>query len=136
VFQQDYILRQVQAIVEGIARALNLVAEQRHDDADAALEDTLDQLLRVDRELFDSLDASSVLPLLGEPERVAAIARVLAAQAELRTAQGRADEAGRLRRRALVLLAHAQEHDVDCDATLQSLRAALAGEAAPPAIGS
>lgn len=125
MFEQDYIKRQVRGAVEGIARALRLLKEQRFDDAEGDLDAALDELLPIDREVFETLDATSLLPLLGQPDRVEAIAQVLAVQAAVRDAQQQGQRAQRLRRRALVFFEHAVANSVDCGTALKRLRSEL-----------
>lgn len=127
MFEQDYIKRQLRAAVEGIARALELLKEQRYDDAESDLDAALDELLPIDREVFETLDAASLLPLLGEPERVEAIAQVLTTQATINNAQQLSHRAQRLRRRALVFFEHAAANGIRCNASLQQLRSELDG---------
>ena len=125
MFEQDYIKRQLRAAVEGIARTLKLLKEQRYDDAEGDLDAALDELLTIDREVFETLDAASLLPLLGQPARVEAIAQVLTAQAVVCDAQQLGQRAQRLRRRALVFFEHAATNGMECSAAMQQIREEL-----------
>jgi hypothetical protein len=108
MLREDYLMRQIRAIAELCARVLGLVAAREHAQAEEELDAALDDLLKIDRTLFETLDAHSLLPLLGTPEQIEAIARVLETRAALERSRGDDEAADRLERRARIFAQHAR----------------------------
>lgn len=108
MLREDFLMRQIRTIAELCARVMGLLAQRKHEEAEQALDAALDDLLKIDRTLFETLDARSLLPLLGTPEQIGAIARVLETRAALERSRGDAAAADRLERRARIFAEHAE----------------------------
>ena len=119
MFDDDYIVRQLRVVTDAIAKVVKLVnvADRVVDEAD--LDDAYRDLLPIDRELFEALAPRSLVPLLGDPDRIVAIARLQAREGDLRLKKGDRARAMRCHRRALAFLEHASR-SVDVDASLMA----------------
>ena len=126
MFEQDYIVRQIRALTESLARALALAEGVDRERAQNDLDEAYRGLLPIERELFESLDARSLLPLLGEPPRVAALAELQALEGDLCRTQARTAAAARCYRRALAFFEHAARSIAVDEQRVAALRQALA----------
>lgn len=127
LFQRDYILRLVQQVAQGIARAMGLIKERKLEDADAELASGY-STLGLDRGLVGVLDAAGLARLLGDEDRIAAAVRLIAYDARLWLAQGDQRRGARLLRSARGLMqqltepAPAIEQELDdAEAELQAM---------------
>lgn len=85
---RDYLIRVIEQIADFVARA---VAKKREGNYEAGLrlvDEAYDDLLDMDRELFEIADSSTLASLLGPPGRVRAIARLCFEQADLLRLKG------------------------------------------------
>ena len=103
---KDWVLRQIRQLVQALARlfaAQPTAAEVAQ--AEESLREASRSVLRVEWDLLDKLTPTSAARLLGEANRIAGYAALLAAHADLARAAGRHEEAERFRDRADELLA-------------------------------
>jgi hypothetical protein len=97
VFRRDYIQRMVERLAEALARIAGLRAQKDLDGAEREVAEAY-RVLNVDP-TFLSLDARSLIALVGDPDRLAMLARLLEEEAAVCEARG--DEAGARRKRVL-----------------------------------
>jgi hypothetical protein len=116
----DYLLRQIQTVAAMIARAAGLRLEGSPDEARAVLEQAYGVLLAGQTTLIRRLDAGTAASLLGSPERILMLARLLEEESGL-------DGNTTLHERAIALAREALRRDPEND----EARAMLAGLSAP-----
>ena len=109
MFERDYVMRAVKQVAAALARVLGLRQQQKHEEADRELDELYRGLVPFDRELLYLLDPATLVGMLREPERIAAVCDVLAFEADEADARGDATHAVRLRRRAQALLEHSSQ---------------------------
>jgi hypothetical protein len=91
VLKRDYLERLTKRLAEAVAKMLGLVKDGLGEEAEELMAETYATHLGLSRQLLDSLDDASRRQILaGRPEIAA---HLLRAEAELRVAQGRMDEA-------------------------------------------
>ncbi len=81
MLKQDFVMRIIEKAMQAIARALGYQAKGEDTSAMEALQEAYLDLLRVDRETFESLDTKTLVTLLGPPEVVRTLARVMTIEA-------------------------------------------------------
>lgn len=129
--RKDYIERLIEQLAEALAALLALRRDRKHEAAQALIRESSLSLLGMEYSVLTSMDARSVAQLLGHPEKIKALAGLIAEEAELLRQRG--DEAGALARfeRALALRLEArplQRHpDPAGEEAIRALEASLAG---------
>jgi hypothetical protein len=96
----DYLLRQIQAVAALIARVAGLRLEGSPDEARTVLEQAYGVLLAGQTTLIRRLDPGTAASLLGSPERILTLARLLEEEAELAGDPALRERATDLRREA------------------------------------
>ena len=96
----DYLMRETRAVAAIVARIMGLRVAGKEEQARAALEEALAGLLGPQEDLVRRLDAATAALMLASPEKVLALARLTAEEAEQEEDAGRG---ARLRSRALEL---------------------------------
>lgn len=102
--RDDVVLRMVHQLVEALLRAAGLRRNRDLPGAEQELGDGL-HAMGLPLSLIASMDAATLAGLVPDPARRALVAAALAELAEVREAQGRGDDADRLRARAAALAA-------------------------------
>src|SRR4029079_7464064 len=98
---EDFLLRELRRVAEMIARALNLRGSGDLPAARNEIDNAYKALLEGQSDLLRMLDTSSAARLIGNPKKVAALARITAADAALAAAQGNSKAEQLLTARAL-----------------------------------
>lgn len=111
MYQQDYILRQIEMMGVLMRRMLDAILNREPDEAQAMIEETLEEL-GAGPDLADSLPAEGLLAVFSaggglDAPRVALLGRALVARAEVFAAKGRAEESARDRAKGEALIAAA-----------------------------
>jgi hypothetical protein len=105
-FERDYVKRQIKQLVDALARAIGIAKkEQRYDDALEAVKKAPSDLLGIDGELLERVDAASAARILGDRERVEIYAAILDEEAGIHSARGEPSLAARVQARASALRA-------------------------------
>ena len=107
--QTDYVLRLIESLGALLARVRKMRDDGEHEAALAEIERTVGELLGPSGSLVAQLDTATAAQLLGDPRRLDAWAHLLAAEGDVREAQGHAPAAEATRRRALELALEAVE---------------------------
>ncbi|MCA9639873.1 MAG: hypothetical protein H6718_20515 [Polyangiaceae bacterium] len=81
MLKQDFVMRIIEKAMQAIARALGYQAKGEDTRALEALSEAYLDLLRVDRQTFETLDIKTLVTLLGPPEVVRTLARVMTIEA-------------------------------------------------------
>lgn len=105
MFERDYLMREVAKLAALIARIAQLRTEGQHDVALAEIAEAY-QRLSVASGVLDYVDPGTLLGMVGSPEVLAAIGRLMREEAELLEARGDPG-AARRRDRAELLIATA-----------------------------
>ena len=108
MFQEDYLLRTIQQLVDAIARIAGLNQRAEHDRALADAEQTWSGLLGIPAELAATVDSRTLAGMLREPARIRLAAQLVREQARALAGQGDTRCAAVQSRRALELLLEAR----------------------------
>ncbi|MCA9627359.1 MAG: hypothetical protein KC766_06825 [Myxococcales bacterium] len=126
MLKQDFVMRVIEKAMQAIARALGHQSKGEDTRAMEALQEAYLDLLRVDRQTFDSLDTKTLVTLLGPPDVVRTLARVMTIEARSLDRMERPYLAKQRRTRATELyLAVGVGDDADDVAALRELHAWL-----------
>jgi hypothetical protein len=106
--KDDYLLRQVQLVIEAIANALTKASAGDLVRAKQDVAAASNQLLGGRAALLDRLDAATAAQLINDPDVIGGYAEVARAQAELAGLEGNAPRQEQLQRRSGVLRAQAE----------------------------
>jgi len=107
--RKDYIERMIEQLVAALARILRARQEQRYEDALQLIGETARSMLGMEYRVLTMADAASTARLLGEPDRVRVLAKLVRQEAEVRRGQGDTLGAGDRFRLALELYLEARE---------------------------
>ncbi len=123
--RDDYLLRMIREVMEALARIAGLRKEGKAAEALTEIDAARGLLLGPAAELVPRLDPASAAHVVGDPERILALARLVRAEAGVRAEEGDPARAGALRRRALAfaLEARARRRFADADALVAELAA-------------
>ncbi len=103
MLKQDFLLKAIERAMNALARALGLMKRGELRQSADLLRAAYDALVRVDREMLESLDVRTLAPLLGPAEVVRVVARLFAAEGQLHEQLKEPERAEQLRRRACEL---------------------------------
>ena len=120
--QEDFLLRELRRVAEMIARALNLRGSGDLPAARNEIDNAYKALLEGQSDLLRMLDTSSAARLIGNPKKIAALARITAADAALAAAQGNSKAEQLLTARALSLAEEAVKLDPADEVAIAALR--------------
>jgi hypothetical protein len=104
VFERDYLMREVKKLMELLARIAQLRNEAKLDVALTEVGAAYDRL-GISKSMLEYVDVASLSRMLGSPEMVAAIGKLMAEEAAVLEAKGD-PLAESKRQRAETLLAH------------------------------
>ncbi len=88
MIRKDYIERLIEQFAAAFAALLKLRRERRAEEAQQLIRDTALSLLGMEYSALTMADAASTARLLGNPQRVVALARLVAEEGELFHEQG------------------------------------------------
>ena len=119
---EDFLLRELRRVAEMIARALNLRGSGDLPAARNEIDNAYKALLEGQSDLLRMLDTSSAARLIGNPKKVAGLARITSADAALAAAQGNSKAEQLLTARALSLAEEAVKLDPADEVAIAALR--------------
>lgn len=129
--REDYIERMIERLVAALAAILKAGRSQKTDEALDLIQQTSLSLFGMEYRMLITIDAGSVAELLGHPEKIKALAKLVMAEAELLQQCG--DTVGVSHRlgHALGLLQEAQRRrttpDPEAETLLRDVRDRLGG---------
>ncbi len=106
--KDDYLLRQVQLVIEQLAKALGKVSAGDMVQAKQDIAEASNQLLGGRSALLDRLDAATAAQLINDPDVIGGYAEVAKALATIAQAEGNSVREEQLTKRAGVLRAQAE----------------------------
>jgi hypothetical protein len=124
--REDYIERMIEKLVAALAAILKAGQARKTEEALDLVHQTSLSLFGMEYRMLVTIDAASVAELLGHPEKLEALAKLVSAEADL--LQQRGDTAAATHRlgHALTLLLEAQRRrstpDPECETLLRSVR--------------
>jgi hypothetical protein len=107
-FREDYIERMIQKLVEALAAILKAGKARKTDEALELLQQTSLSLFGMEYRMLITIDAGSVAGLLGHPEKIKALAKLVSTEAELLEQRGDSEGAAHRLGHALALLREAR----------------------------
>jgi hypothetical protein len=128
--REDYIERMIEKLVAALAAILNAGQEKKWDEALDQLQQTSLSLFGLEYRMLVTIDAASVADLLGHPEKIKALAKLVGMEADLLEQRGDSVGAAHRLGHALALvregLRRRSTPDEDAEALLRSLSDRLA----------
>ncbi|MGZ3458683.1 MAG: hypothetical protein ACXU86_09270 [Archangium sp.] len=128
--REDYIERMIEKLVAALAAILKAGKGQRTDEALDLIQQTSLSLFGMEYRMLITIDAGSVAGLLGHPEKIKALAKLVSAEADLLQQRGDTEGAAHRLHHARALLQEAQRRrsapDPEAEELLRSLGDRLA----------
>ena len=120
--REDYIERMIEKLVAALAVILKAGKTQKTEEALDLVHQTSLSLFGMEYRMLLTIDAASVAELLGHPEKIKALAKLVSAEADL--LQQRGDAVGVAHRlgHALALIQEAQRRRTTPDAETEALQ--------------
>lgn len=120
--QEDFLLRELRKVAEMVARALGFRGAGDFPAARTELDTAYTTLLGGQSDLLRMLDVPSAARLIGNAKKIAAFARITAADAALAAEMGNGKGERHLKARALALAEEAVKLDPADDQAIAALR--------------
>ncbi len=128
--REDNIERMVTQLVSALAAIMKLGTARKTDEALVLLQQTSLTLFGLEYRMLITFDAGSVADLLGHPEKILALARLVSTEADLLQQQGDAEAVRHRLSHALTLALEGQRRrttpDVEDEGLLRAIRERLA----------
>lgn len=118
MFRRDFLMRELERMLDGIAAVMKKHREGDTTLALATLGDLYDELLAEHRPMLDHTDARTMATLLAAAERAAGLAHLVAAESDLR--EDTPTEALLLKAKATELMLEAIEMGYDDDGEVEA----------------
>lgn len=110
-FREDYIERMIQKLVEALAAIMKAGKSQKTDEALELIQQTSLSLFGMEYRMLITIDAGSVAGLLGHPEKIKALAKLVLAEADVLEQRGDAVGVAHRLHHALGLLQQARRRE-------------------------
>jgi tetratricopeptide (TPR) repeat protein len=127
MIERDYIMRMIAQLSAVMARILFAKNAQNYAEARQLAQNAYDQLLGLNGELVEQMNAATLSMLLGEKEKIKALAALLREEGEILHLQGNASEGNTKYEKALALYQEAgrrsMSKDDACEAAISALQA-------------
>ena len=124
--REDYIERMIERLVAALAAILKAGKQEQWEEALGLVQQTSLSLFGLEYRMLVTIDARSVADVLGHPEKLKALARLILEEARLFERRGELPLAAARRSHAGALLEEAQRRrstpDPECEALLATLR--------------
>jgi hypothetical protein len=131
MIRQDYIERMIQQLAQALKALIQAREEKRPEDALQLLRETALSLLGMEYGVLTMADAASTARLLGHPQRVVGLARLVVEEGELLREQGQEARASLRWGLALELLLEARAMGATLEGEEARVFARLRAEVAP-----
>jgi len=130
MIERDYLMRMIAQLSAAITRILFAKNAQNYAEALQLAQNAYDQLLGLNGELVEQMDAATLSMLLGEKEKIKALAALLREEGEILCLQGNASEGKAKYEKALALFQEtrrqsAYKKDDECETAITALQAKL-----------
>jgi sugar diacid utilization regulator len=119
--REDYIERMIERLVAALAAILKAGKSQKTDEAFNLVQQTSLSLFGMEYRMLITIDAGSVAGLLGHPEKIKALAKLVSAEAELLQQRGDTEGAAHRLGHALVLLQEVRRRRAAPDSETETL---------------
>lgn len=127
---RDYLMRLMSQLAAAMAKILGAKNAQNYAEARLLAQNACEQLFGLNGELVKTMDAGTLALLLGEKEKIKALAALLREEGDILLLQGNPAEGIVQYEKALALYQEAwrasPEGDADCEAAIAALEAKLA----------
>jgi hypothetical protein len=137
--REDYIERMIEKLVAALAAILKAGKAQKTEEALDLVQQTSLSLFGMEYRMLITIDARSVAELLGHPEKIKSLAKLVSAEADLLEQRGDALGVSHRLGHALALLQEAQRGrstpDPEVESLLRGVRDRLAGLGEPGTAG-
>jgi hypothetical protein len=130
MIQRDYLMRLMSQLAAVMAKILGAKNAQNYAEARLLAQNACEQLLGLTGELVKTMDAGTLARLLGEKEKIKALAALLREDGDILLLQSNPGEGVLQYKKALALYQEAwrasPEGDADCETAVALLEAKLA----------
>lgn len=83
MIERDYIMRMMQQLANALARIMRAREQEKYDEAQDAIDEAYGELFGLNETLVGVMSAESLAQLLGDSEKIKALARLLKEEGEL-----------------------------------------------------
>jgi hypothetical protein len=129
VIERDYLMRLIQQLTNALARIMRAKEQEKYDEAQEAIDAAYGELFGLNATLVSMMAAESLAQLLGDPEKIKAMARLFEEEADLWQVKDDVAQAAVKYQRALELYLEAMmlqsSHDAECEKVITSLVAKI-----------
>ncbi len=129
MIERDYIMRMIAQLAAVLAKIFGAKNAQNYAEALQIAQGSYEQLLGLNGELVDQMDAATLIMLLGEKEKIKALAALLREEGEILHLQAKPFEGNAKYEKALALFQEARRMsttgDTECEAAIQALQTKL-----------
>jgi hypothetical protein len=130
MIQRDYLMRLLSQLAAAMAKILGAKNAQNYAEARLLAQNACEQLFGLNGELVKTMDAGTLALLLGEKEKIKALASLLREDGDILLLQGEPAEGAAQYEKALALhqeaLRASPAGDPDCEAAIAALETRLA----------
>jgi hypothetical protein len=130
MIERDYLMRLMSQLAAVMAKILGAKNAQNYAEARFLAQNACEQLFGLNGELVEKMDAGTLALLLGEKEKIKALAALLREEGDILLLQGNPAGGGVKYEKALALYQEvgraSPEEGADCEAAIAALEARLA----------
>jgi hypothetical protein len=130
MIERDYLMRMIAQLAAVLARILGAKNAQNYTEALQIAQDSYGQLFGLNGELVESMDAATLALLLGEKEKIKALASLLREEGDILLLQDKKAEGYLKCEKALALYQEARRMQSNLDAECETAIAELQGKLA------
>ncbi len=132
MIERDYIMRMIAQLAAVLAKILGAKNAKNYVEAWQIAQNAYQEVLGLNGELVEQMDAATLALLLGEKEKIKALAALLREEGSILLLQGKPAEGYVKYERALALYREAQRmqtnQDADCEAAIAEIQAKITKE--------
>lgn len=129
MIERDYLMRMIAQLAAVLAKILFAKKSQNYAEALLLTQNAYAQLLGLNGELVEKMEAATLTLLLGDKEKIKALATLLQEEGEVLHLQGKFAESKAKDEKALALFQEALRRypagDTECDAAIAALQSKL-----------
>lgn len=103
MIERDYIMRMIKQLAGVLARIIRAKEQEQYDEALQLIQEAYSELFGLDSRLAGMMDAESLALLLGNRDKIKAMARLFREEGDLQALKGDASQAGSRYKRSLEL---------------------------------
>jgi len=129
MIERDYLMRMISQLAAALAKILFAKNSQNYAEALQIAQNAYDQLLGLNGEIVDQMNAATLILLLGDKEKIKALAALLREEGDILHLQGKSSAGNAKYEKALALYQEAlrlsASGDTECQAAIETIKIKL-----------